>query len=150
MPTHYRGTQEEVQALNLYIKLMRAAASVEARVNHHLAEAGLTISQFGILESLYHLGPLCQKDIAGKILKSTANITYVIDNLEKRDLVERRRSESDRRYIDVFLTDEGRALLEDIFPPHVQRVQDEFAILSEAEQAELSRLLRKVGTQSEK
>ena len=56
-----------------------------------MAAFDLTISQFGVLEALYHKGPLCQRDIAAKILKSTGNITMVIDNLEKRELVRRER-----------------------------------------------------------
>ena len=71
-------------ALNTYTKLMRAAESVTNRVNRFMSAANLTISQFDVLEALYHKGPLCQRDIAAKILKSTGNITLVIDNLESR------------------------------------------------------------------
>ena len=67
MGTHYEGTREEVMALDLYIKILRCADSVETRVNRHLQKVGLTTSQFGVLEALYHLGPLVQKDIASKI-----------------------------------------------------------------------------------
>ena len=70
-------------ALNTYTKLMRAAESVTGRISRVMTAAGLTISQFGVLEALQHKGPLCQKDIAAKILKSSGNITLVIDNLEK-------------------------------------------------------------------
>lgn len=66
MGTHYEGTRQEKMALDTYIKLMRCAEAVESRVNRHLATANLTISQFGVLEALYHLGPLVQKDIARK------------------------------------------------------------------------------------
>jgi MarR family 2-MHQ and catechol resistance regulon transcriptional repressor len=68
-------------ALNTYTKLMRAAETVTGRVGRTMTAAGLTISQFGVLEALHHKGPLCQRDIAAKILKSTGNITLVIDNL---------------------------------------------------------------------
>lgn len=70
-------------ALSTYTKLVRAAESVTSRTSRLMTEAGLTLSQFGVLEALYHKGPLCQRDIAAKILKSTGNITLVIDNLEK-------------------------------------------------------------------
>ncbi|NUO15561.1 MAG: MarR family transcriptional regulator, partial [Planctomycetaceae bacterium] len=88
MPTHYQGSESEVRALNVYIKLMRASESVTARLSAFLQSTeGLTVSQFGILEALYHLGPLNQSQIGEKMLKSGGNITTVIDNLEKRGLV---------------------------------------------------------------
>src|SRR6266581_6980244 len=92
------------RALNTYTKLMRAAESVTSRVHRVLATPKLTISQFGVLEALYHKGPLCQRDIASKILKSSGNITLVIDNLEKQNLVKRERTSADRRYLTVRLT----------------------------------------------
>ena len=58
MSTHCRGSKKEIRALDAYIKLMRAAESVTDRTSRHLAAAGLTISQFGVLEALLHLGPL--------------------------------------------------------------------------------------------
>lgn len=145
MGTHYQGSEEEVRALDLYIKLTRAAEAVNTRVNQHLADANLTVSQFGVLEALYHLGPMCQKDLAQKILKSTGNLTFVINNLEKQGLVERHRSTEDRRYVDIYLTDAGRQAIQEIFPHHVETVRREMAILTQEEQDELSRLARKVG-----
>src|SRR5512137_201268 len=102
-------------ALNTYTKLMRAAESVTSRVNRSMAAFDLTISQFGVLEALYHKGPLCQRDLGAKILKSTGNITLVIDNLEKRRLVRRERDSADRRYLTVHLTATGTGLVAPVF-----------------------------------
>ncbi len=145
MATHYQGTEHEIRALNAYIKMMRAANSVSERVHAHLLSHKLTSSQFGVLEVLYHLGPLFQKDIAEKLLKSGGNITLVIDNLEKRDLVKRRRSEKDRRFIKVYLTGKGTRLLKDILPAHVTAIVQEMDSLDKSEQEELGRLCRKLG-----
>ena len=89
MGTHYKGAEQEERALNVFIKLMRASESLTSRINRHLISRNITVSQFGILETLYHLGPLNQCDIARKILRSGGNITFVIDNLEKSGLVRR-------------------------------------------------------------
>jgi MarR family 2-MHQ and catechol resistance regulon transcriptional repressor len=145
MPTHYQGSPEAQLALTTYIKLARAADSVSHRINAHLADVNLTISQFGVLESLYHLGPMFQKDLAAKILKSTGNITLVIDNLAKRGLVERVRSEQDRRYIRIHLTPTGETLIADFFPQHVDVVMREFAALTPEEQKILGKLSKKLG-----
>jgi len=135
----------EKLALNTYIKLMRAAESVTARINRHLADVGLTISQFGVLEALHHLGPLCQRDIARKILKSTGNITMVIDNLEKRGLVRRERDPVDRRFLTIHLTPEGEWLIASLFPRQAETIVQEMNTLTPEEQLELGRLSRKLG-----
>jgi MarR family 2-MHQ and catechol resistance regulon transcriptional repressor len=130
-------------ALSTFTKLVRAAETVTADVHGELSENGLSVSQFGVLEALFHLGDMCQKDIAQKILKSAGNITMVIDNLEKRGLVKRIRNEKDRRYFDIHLTDEGRDLIAKIFPRHAERIRLKMAVLSESEQHVLGGLLRK-------
>ena len=90
MKGRYRGNKAEIRALKTYVKLMRAAESVTARTHRHLSSTGLTISQFAVLEALYQLGSLSQREIGQKILRSSGNITMVIDNLEKNGLARRK------------------------------------------------------------
>jgi MarR family transcriptional regulator, 2-MHQ and catechol-resistance regulon repressor len=145
MPTHYRGSSDEVRALNAYIKLVRAAESLIGRMSQKLADDGLTISQFGALEALHHLGPMSQRRLGEKLLKSSGNITMVVDNLQKRGLVERRRDSQDRRVVTVLLTDAGQKLIAEIFPQHLGAIMAEIGVLDAGEQDELSRLCRRIG-----
>ncbi len=145
MGTRYKGTRAEVLALDAFIKLTRAADSVTGRVEKHLVRHSLTPSQFGTLEMLYHLGPLCQRDIAAKLLRSSGNITMVIDNLEKRGLVLRERNESDRRLVTVSLTEEGRRLIAAIMPDHVAAIVEAMSALTAEEQTQLGALCKKLG-----
>ena len=147
MGTHYQGTKEERRALDLYIKLSRAAESVNPRVNRHLQDVHLTVSQFGVLEAIYHLGPLTPGQLCDKILRSTGNLTLVIDNLEKRGLVTRRQNPEDRRSTIVELTTAGHELITAMLPVHVQTVVQEMAVLSPTEQEQLAALCRKLGLQ---
>lgn len=133
------------RALNTYTKLMRAADSVTNRVNRYMSAADLTISQFGVMEALLHKGPLCQRDIGAKILKSTGNITMVIDNLEKRRLVLREKSSSDRRFITVHLTLEGSELITRVFADVETAIAAEMSCLTENEQEQLGSLCKKLG-----
>ncbi len=133
------------RALNTYTKLMRAAESVTGRVHRVLSAPKLTISQFGVLEALYHKGPLCQKDIAAKILKSTGNITLVIDNLEKQGLVRRERDTEDRRYLTVHLTEAGTAHIAEVFAAVEKSIVNELASLTDSEQELLGTLCKKLG-----
>ena len=147
MGTRYLGTTEEVTALNAYIKLVRATESVSHRLHRHLESSKLTVTQFGVLEALFHLGAMHQRDLAEKLLKSGGNITLVIDNLEKRQLVKRDREVGDRRCISVSLTPAGKQLISDLFPAHVDAIAQQMSILSLEEQAELGRLCKKLGKQ---
>ncbi|PIQ25353.1 MarR family transcriptional regulator [bacterium (Candidatus Blackallbacteria) CG17_big_fil_post_rev_8_21_14_2_50_48_46] len=147
MPTHFQGTPAQIQALNAYINLTRSCETLDAQLNLALAEEGLTVSQFGVLEALLHLGPLCQKSLASKLLKSSGNITLVIDNLEKQDLVKRKRDSKDRRFITISLTPKGEALIQEIFPQHVDRITAQMGRLDSEEQDTLRTLCRKLGRQ---
>ncbi|MBI2900259.1 MAG: MarR family transcriptional regulator [Planctomycetes bacterium] len=146
MGTRYRGSPGAVRALNAYVALVRAAESVTARLQPRIDRAGLTVSQFGALEALLHLGPLCQKELGTKLLKSGGNITMVVDNLERRGLARRVRGE-DRRFMAVHLAPAGRRLLRRIFPGHVEAIVREMAILSAVEQKKLRVLCRMLGLQ---
>jgi MarR family 2-MHQ and catechol resistance regulon transcriptional repressor len=144
MATKYQGSDKEVRALNCFIRLVRATEALNARTATYAA-AGLSVSQFGVLEALLHGGPMCQRDLAKKILKSTGNITMVIDNLEKRQLVLRQRDAADRRYITIHLTQAGRELIGEIFPKQVAAIVADLEVLTDQEQEELGRLCRKLG-----
>src|SRR5687767_7844207 len=93
------------RALCAYVNLMRAAESLSARLSKSSPAAGegLTETQFGVLEALYHLGPMCQRDVGRKVLKSCGNVTFVLDNLARAGLVRRQPSVEDRRFVSVHL-----------------------------------------------
>ncbi len=144
----YAGTSQERLALRTFVKMVRAANGLSARLNRPLADAGLSESQFGVLEALLHLGPLHQRELAAKILRTHGNVTLVVDHLEKRGLVRRERGSTDRRYIRVHLTPEGESLVRGLFPAHAARLAEEMSVLSEDEQRELGRLCRRLMRQA--
>lgn len=145
MPTHYPGSDEEKRALNAYIRLTRAVEALSARLLSSDKLEGLTTSQLGVLDTLHYLGPMVQKDLAGKILKSSGNLTLVIDNLEKRGLVRRERQSKDKRFVTVCLTEDGRALIERVMPGHVGEIRAAMSALSPEEQQTLGDLCKKLG-----
>jgi len=123
---------------------MRCATSVQGRLERRLLRLGLTDNQFGVLEALLHLGPVAQHELGRALFTSRANITTVVDNLEKRGLVRRVREPADRRYVNVHLTPAGRGLIEEIFPGQVAAIVEAFSALSADEQDELGRLCKKL------
>ncbi len=147
MPTHFKGTEKEIETLNAFIKMTRASESINNRLSRNLAESceKLTLSQFGILEALLHVGSSNQRDLGAKLLKTGGNITMVIDNLEKRKYVKRETDPNDRRASIVSLTEEGEEFISGYFPSHVEKIVEEFSVLTSEELKELARLCKKVG-----
>ena len=146
MGTHYKGSKKEVNTLNAYIKLMRASETVTSCLSRSLAKENLTISQFGTLKALFHLGPQNQKEIGKKLLKTGGNITLVVDNLEKRGFIKRDPDPKDGRAVIVRLTVEGNKFIKKYFPEHLQEIVHKFDVLDEIEKKELARICKKLGT----
>jgi MarR family 2-MHQ and catechol resistance regulon transcriptional repressor len=145
MPSHHKGRRNTVRALNAYINLARAADSLFGRMSAQLEPSGLTLGQFGVLETLLHLGPMHQHTLGQKLLRSRGNITLVVDNLEKHGWVKRERQEDDRRKFVVHLTPQGRKLIEGVFPGHAKAIEKEMSVLSPQEQERLRLFCRKLG-----
>jgi MarR family 2-MHQ and catechol resistance regulon transcriptional repressor len=147
-PSRYRQDRAERLALSTYLKLTRASDRLWDRLALGLQREDLTPSQFGVLEALFHLGPMCQRDLGERILRSSGNMTMVIGNLERRGLVRRERSAEDRRYHQVQLTAEGERVIRRVFPGHAASITRELSILTQEEQRTLGHLCRKLGAVS--
>jgi MarR family transcriptional regulator, 2-MHQ and catechol-resistance regulon repressor len=141
-------SQVQHNALKTYVKLMRAANSVTRQLHAYLADYKLTLSQFGVLEALYSLGPMHQREIADKILKTDGNITMVLNNLARRGLITREPDAKDRRCQTVALSREGMKLIAAIFPVHMARAECLFACLNREESEALGAALKKLGRQA--
>lgn len=138
---------QERLALSTYVRLNRAANAARNHASRSLSDSSLTLTQFAVLEALYHLGPMSLSDIAGKILTTGGNLTMVVGNLEKQGLAQRQRSPEDGRVLIVALTAKGKALMREVFPLHAAAITDFLSALSPKEQRRLSDLCRKLGKQ---
>jgi MarR family 2-MHQ and catechol resistance regulon transcriptional repressor len=135
-----------VRALDTFVKLRRAVNAIGARLNPALLkEHRLTETQFGVLEALYHKGPMAQARLCEKLLVSGSNLTTVADNLERRGWVRRVADPADRRAHRVELTSTGRQIISRAFPGHAIRITEVLRHLTREEQTELGRLCRKLG-----
>jgi MarR family 2-MHQ and catechol resistance regulon transcriptional repressor len=138
-------SEEEEQALRLWISLARCYVTFSRAVACKVAEYDLTAPQFGVLEALYHLGPLSLGELAEKLLVTGGNVTYVMDRLEAQGLVARERSGDDRRVVKAHLTSKGRATIAGVFPGHVEFVKGLVQGLDSGEREGLRALLKKLG-----
>src|SRR5687768_2233491 len=106
--------------LKLWVVLARAYAAVSERAARDVARHELTLAEFAVMEALYHKGPLLLGEVQKKILVSSGGVTYLVDRLEQRGLVERQPCLSDRRARYAALTAEGKSLMVRIFPEHAE------------------------------
>jgi MarR family 2-MHQ and catechol resistance regulon transcriptional repressor len=132
-------------ALKLFVVLSRAAASVAEHARQDILRHGLSVSEFGVLELLWHKGPQPLGEVAERILLTTGSVTYVIDQLVKQGLVQRRACPTDRRVIYAELTEEGSERIAKIFPVHAAQIKQAVAGLTAEEQTLATDLLRKLG-----
>lgn len=145
MPTHFEGSRAERRTLDTFIKLTRCTNSVLGELSARQTTGDLTPSQFAVLEALHHIGSMTQGEVSSKVLKSTSNLTTVIDNLERDGYVRRERDAEDRRVIHVHLTESGTSKIEAVLPNHVGALVEIFSVLSASEQETLGELCKKLG-----
>lgn len=133
-------------AMSMWVKLARATDTLASITAKDIDTYGLTVPQFGIIESLGHLGPMKIGEMCSKKLMSGGNITVVIDNLEKQGLVERTKNEIDRRAYVLRLTVKGEEKFKEMFPKHAIFIENAISsTLTEDELHQLSALLKKLG-----
>jgi MarR family transcriptional regulator, 2-MHQ and catechol-resistance regulon repressor len=135
-------------ALELVIAIARAYRAIERGVRPQLADRGLGLSEFAVLEVLHHKGPLPLSAVRDRILVSGASTTYVVKKLEERGLVRRNASADDQRVVIAELTPKGRTLIDGVFPDHVARLRELMAGLSAAEKRTASELLRRLSREA--
>lgn len=133
------------QSLKLWVVLSRAFDAVQAHAVADVARHGLTITEFGVMEALFHKGPLLLGEVQRKILVTSGGVTYLIDRLAAKGLVERRRCDKDRRAYYAALTPEGEALIHEIFPQHAAAIHRALGGLDESEKAQAIAMMRTLG-----
>ncbi|QXD16265.1 MarR family transcriptional regulator [Rhodocaloribacter litoris] len=132
-------------ALKLWVVLNRVVRSIAEPLRRQVEAHGLSFTEFGVLEVLLHKGPLPIGEIGGHLLLGSGSMTYVIDKLERRGLLERRACEADRRIVFAALTPAGEALITPVFDEHRQLVHRLMAGLNASEQQAAIDLLKRLG-----
>ena len=133
------------EALRLWVTLARAHSAIAAHATDDAARHGLTLAEFGIIEALYHRGPMLLGEVQRRILVSSGGITFLVDRLTDKGLVERRSCPEDRRARYAALTPRGEALVAEIFPHHAAVIEHAMAGLSAEELRAAAELTRTLG-----
>lgn len=136
--------QEDKLDLSILIALSRSTQMIQRRSANILKDSGLTITQFGVLEALYHKGDMTINEIIESLLSTSGNMTVVINNLEKEQLINRYVNPKDRRSSIISISPKGRHQIGETFPPPLQDLKEYFSIYSNDEKEYLLKLLKKL------
>ncbi len=136
---------EEDLSLKLFIVLSRAFQSIKKRVEEDIKCLGLNPTEFAVLELIYNKGHQPIQKIGEKVLIASSSITYVVDKLEKKNLLERKACPKDRRITYAVITSEGTELMHEVFPKHKAAINEIFGGLDFNEKKMVIEQLKKLG-----
>ena len=145
-----KNSQKEVDVtLKLFVVLNRALESIEKQIKKDIKNYDLNITEFAVLELLYHKGDQPIQRIGKKVLLASSSITYVVDKLEEKQLIERKACPTDRRVTYASITEKGKKRMAEIFPKHEQKLVSIFAGLNLEEKEQMIEQLKKLGFHAE-
>lgn len=131
-------------SLKAFIALKRTNDAIDIAIRKDIRKYGLSVTEFAVLEVLNTKGPLTIQTIRDRILIASSSTTYVIERLIDKGYVIKKQDTKDRRTYYASITDEGREVMENIFPMHAAMIQSFFDCLEEDELEILKEALKKV------
>lgn len=141
----HRYRPEVDRALSVWVVINRAVSTLQKIAAADVRRRGFNLTEWGVLEYLFHKGAQPLAKVGREILITSGSVTYVIDKLETKGLIERIPCESDRRVIYASLTEKGRALMAQEFPGHAAVIHDFLSPLDGQEQEQLKSLMKRIG-----
>lgn len=142
----------DVSPMAVIGRLGRAATAVDARLARTFANHGLDSSSFDALATLLRSGhpySLTPAALARDAMISTSAVAQRLNKLEQRGLVTRTANPDDGRGTLVTLTAAGKVVIDAALPDHLATEHAMTSALSAAEQAQLARLLQRLGDAAE-
>lgn len=135
----------DFDALAVMSNLHRVAAAVRREMEQTvLAEVRLSWTAFTAMWVLWIWGEMETRHLAAEANVTKGTLTGVVDTLEARGLVRRRRRTSDRRLVTVALTDAGELLITDLFPRFNQEEQRIAGFLTKGQRQAMTTGLRRI------
>jgi MarR family transcriptional regulator, 2-MHQ and catechol-resistance regulon repressor len=129
---------------SLWVRFLRFSLLSHKQLENDLEKLDLTPPQFYVLATIGYAGGLPFGEIGAKMMVTVSNLTGIVDRLEEKKLVIRKRDDNDRRVVHVVLTEKGTKLYKSTIPLFEKSVSRIFSSLDKSEQRELSALFRKL------
>ncbi len=91
-----------------WIAVARASQLIHQKLGRALVSLDIKVPHLDIMANIYRFEGISQQDLAHKLLVGRSNISMLLPQIEKRGLIERRKDETDKRILRLYLTDKGR------------------------------------------
>ena len=134
---------------HIRLLLWKSNKAVEKVERESIAETGLLLSEFTVMEVLLHKGPLPINTIGEKVLLTSGSMTAAVNRLESKGFVTRIQDPSDHRCFYVHLTKQGAKVIKKAYAKHARNLDRVAEALTPFERDELARLLKKFGRHAE-
>ena len=126
------------------IALRRIMRATDMHSKWLMKRVGLTVPQLMVLRAIESLGAVGIGSVAVEVSLSQATVTTILNRLERRGLVRRERSPTDKRIVNAFVTDAGRVLLQQAPTPIQDEFVDQFRQLPDYEQTLMVSAIQRV------
>ncbi|MFW5838410.1 MAG: MarR family winged helix-turn-helix transcriptional regulator [Bacillota bacterium] len=127
--------------------LFRTTNTFEQWIKEDIKKYHLNVTEFGVLEALYHKGELTIQALKDKILIANSSLTYVLSQLIDKAFIHKRQQTHDKRVFTISLTTKGERVFKSIYRMHLINMRTKLNVLTKNEELTLQTLLKKIGKQ---
>jgi len=125
--------------------LFRATDAFSKAIQRDVKAYGLNVTEFGIMEALFHKGRMNIKSLLEKVLITNSSMSYVIEQLIQKQYVIKQQAFEDKRSYEIELTEAGKLLMEKAFVKHRKHMRSIIEVLTQEEEESLRLMLKKIG-----
>ena len=131
------------ELLNTVITLTQVNGYFTKVLNENISKFGLNLTDFSVLDLLFQKGEQTTQKIGEKMLITSGSITYIVNKLEKMELICRNKSETDKRITYIKLTKKGRETIFELLLLQIEKINEIFSDFSREDLINLNHLLKK-------
>ena len=131
------------ELLNTVITLTQVNSYFAKVLNENISKFGLNLTDFSVLDLLFQKGEQTTQKIGEKMLITSGSITYIVNKLEKMELICRNKSEIDKRITYIKLTKKGRETIFELLPLQIEKINEIFSDFSREDLINLNHMLKK-------
>ena len=135
--------------LAAWFSIVRVYHKVVRKLERRLDEHDLALAHFEMLVKLSMAEGMTQQELAARLLVTKGNVCVLLDRMESNGWVERREHPEDKRANRLFLTKQGRKLLDQVLPEHLKLIRETMSAMSTTQQKSVHEALDRVDQSTE-
>lgn len=124
--------------------LNRTNTKLKNQLFQRFSEYSITPEQWSVLNCLWVQEGVTPKELADMTFKDKPNTNRILEKLQGKDLIVRKPHPSDNRSYQIFLTDRGRALRDDLVPKAIDLLDEATSGIEQHKIMEIKKLLNQI------